>query len=375
MLTYKFRIYPTVEQKQILDNTLETCRQLYNECLEERKIYGIKHLDQKRKLVDRKKTNTELNNIYSQVLQDVVMRLDKTFKKFYEKKINYPKFKRYGRYNSITYPQLGGFQIKNDKLWLSKIGFIRIRIHRTPIGIPKICTIFRDIDRWFACIVTTNDPKRTSGKELVGIDVGLTNWLTLSNGEVIDRPRFMSKSIEKIKQLQRELARKKKGSKNREKVRIRLAKAWRKIRLQREDYCHKISSYLAKRYGVTIFEKLRIKNMVKIHNLAGAIYDSTWYTLKRLAAYKAEVIEVEPKNTTKICSNCSYLPYERLDLKTRIYKCNNCGLILDRDVNAAKNILKLGQELTLVERKPLLDSLESGKLLSMKQKNYWNSNN
>jgi putative transposase len=257
--------------------------------------------------------------------------------------------------------------IQNNKLLLSKIGSIKIKIHRIPIGTLKTCIIIRDIDRWFACITTTNERTKSSNKESIGIDVGLTNWLTLSNGEIIDRPRFRHKSIEKINQLQRELAKKKKGSKNREKVRIRLAKAWRKVRLQREDYCHKVSNYLAKKYNMIVFEKLRIGNMVRQHTLATSIYDSTWGQLKRLAAYKAEVIEVDPYNTTQICSNCERKQETKLKLSDRIYKCQYCGLVLDRDVNAAKNILKLGQELALVERKPLSSSSEEGKLLSMKQ--------
>lgn len=368
MQTYKFRIYPTVEQKQILDTTLETCRKLYNECLEERIKENISRYDQQKRLTQKKKNREDLQLVNAQVLQEVVHRVDNAFIRFFSKQNGYPKFKRYGRCRSITYPQWGGFRIRNNKLLLSKIGYIKIKIHRIPIGSMKICTIFRDIDRWFALIVTNNRPRKSFNRESIGIDLGLTNWLTLSNGEIICHPRFMSKSKENIKQLQRELARKKKGSKNREKARIRLAKAWRKVRLQRQDYCHKISNYLTKNYSLIIFEKLRINSIIKRHSISNSIADSTWGQLKRLAAYKAEVIEVNPHNTTQICSNCERKQEIKIDLKTRIYNCQYCGLVLGRDENAAKNILKLGQELALVERKPLASSFEGVKLLSMKQK-------
>jgi putative transposase len=284
-----------------------------------------------------------------------LLRLERAFQNFHRDiSIGQPYFKRRGRYNSITYAQYGGFQIKENRLKLSFVnGLIKIKLHRIPIGSLKTCTIIRDIDRWFACISTNiKNGGRVKTNFMIGVDVGLTNWITLSNGQVIDRPKFLDNSIGKIKTLQRNLSKKKKGSKNRWKSKIQLAKAWRKVKLQREDYCHKVTANLATNYRTIVFEKLSIKNMTKNHNLATSILDATWYQVKQLAAYKAEVKEVNARNTTQTCSNCG-LVVEK-DLSIRLHECLNCGLQLDRDHNAALNILHLGQELTLAERKPIL---------------------
>jgi putative transposase len=400
MKTYKFRIYPNRNQEQVLEQTIETCRLLYNESLQERRENKLKRLSyyEQKKLVTQKRNTIEsLKHIHSQVLQNVLLRLERAFQNFHrDRKIGQPRFKRHGRYNSITYPQYGGFQIKENRLKLSFVnGLIKIKMHRIPVGTLKTCTIIKDIDRWFACITTTttaadnttktknatnddNHDNNANSTTIVGVDVGLLNWITLSNGHVIDRPKFLYKSMYRIKQLQMNLSHRKKGSRNRSKARILLAKAWRKVKLQREDYCHKVSNDLTKNYKTIVFEKLSIRNMTKNHNLAASILDATWYKLKQLAAYKAEadIIEVESKNTTQRCSRCGSLSQVKKDLSERIYECSNCGLIMDRDHNAALNILKLGQELANVERKPILvsptinylvNNRRTSKLLSMKQ--------
>ena len=381
--SYKFRIYPNREQEQILNQTIETCRLLYNESLEERrKDKWLSYYDQKKQLTEKRNSvKDSLKHIHSQVLQNVLLRLEKAFQNYRRDstKIGQPHFKRHGRYNSITYPQYGSFSIRENKLKLSFVnGLIKLKMHRIPVGTMKTCTIIRDIDRWFACITlnntnTTITDNNIKNDSVIGVDIGLTNWITLSDGQVIDRPKFLVKSLTKIKTLQRILSKKKNGSKNRQKARIALAKLWRKVRLQREDYCHKVTTDLTKRYRTIIFEKLSIGNMVKNHNLATSILDATWYKIKQLAAYKAEVYqEVPAKDTTQRCSSCSYLPDIKKDLKDRIHKCFNCGLIMDRDHNAALNVLRkrIGLGQTFVERKPLLVSnviSETSKLLSMKQ--------
>jgi putative transposase len=157
---------------------------------------------------------------------------------------------------------------------------------------------------------------------------------------------------------------KKKGSKNRQKAKIALAKAWRKVRLQRDDYCQKTTTNLAKRFGTIVFEKLSIQKMVKNHRLAGKILDATWYRLRQLAAYKAEVVLVDPGNTTQRCSRCGLIYEKKIGLDVRVYECSNCGLVLDRDHNAALNILRLGSEGTLVKKKPLL--VKNKQVTSMK---------
>ena len=346
MKAYKFRIYPNKDQTQALTQTIETCRLLYNESLEERrKDRGLSYYDQKRQLTQKRNIATtmkdaSLKHIHSQVLQNVILRLERAFQNYHRDrmKVGQPRFKRHGRYNSITYPQYGSFSIRENRLKLTFVnGLIKIKMHRIPVGTMKTCTIIRDIDRWFVCITMTTTIKNTNIKiknkndSVIGVDVGLTNWITLSDGQVIDRPKFLAKSLKKIKTLQRKLSKKKKGSHNKLKATIQLAKLWRKVRLQREDYCHKVTTDLTKRYRTMIFEKLSISNMVKNHNLATSILDATWYKIKQLAAYKAEVYqEVPAKDTTQICSSCGYLPNIKKKLDDRIHECLSCGLKLER---------------------------------------------
>lgn len=230
-------------------------------------------------------------------------------------------------------------------------GLIKLKFYRIPVGSLKTCTIIRD--------TTDERQNKQTNNSVVGVDVGLINWITLSNGQTIDRPKFLNNSIRKIKALQRNLSRKKEGSKNRWKAKFELAKAWRKGRLQREDYSHKVTNKLAANYTAVVFEKLLIKNMTKNHNLATSILDSTWYQVKRLAAYKAEaIIEVDARITTQICSRCGVLVDKKKDLSIRQHECSNCGLKLDRDHNAALNILNLGQELALAERNQYLSLIQ-----------------
>jgi len=313
----------------------------------------------------RKPDNKYLKQVHSQVLQDVLLRLDKSYQAFFKKLVKYPKFKRKDRYNSLSYPQYGGFRFKEGKLVLSCIGAIEIMMHRIPVGTLKRCIVIRDVDQWYCCITTDDGiEKPTTGKvdtsKPVGIDVGLLNWLTLSDGKKIQNTLDFEAKARKIKQLQRSWSRKQKGSKNREKARIQLAKAWRKIRRCRDDFVHKTSKKLTDEgYTLVVFEKLNIANMVKNHYLASAIMDATWGKLRFYTAYKVErrggqVIVVNPSGTSQKCSRCGVVAKEKLDLDARTFECHSCGLVIDRDLNAAINILKLGLEQAHAEAEPLL---------------------
>src|SRR5215831_18662808 len=182
MKSYKFRIYPNRQQVQILSETIETCRSLYNQSLLERlKDKSLKYYEQKRNLTQKRKVIASLKHVHSQVLQNVVWRLEMAFQNYHrDRKIGQPKFKRHGRYNSITYPQYGSFCIKENKLKLAFLdGLIKLKLHR-PFVVEKIktCTILRDIDRWFACFSScNNDIQKSSSSDIVGVDLGLLNWM------------------------------------------------------------------------------------------------------------------------------------------------------------------------------------------------------
>jgi putative transposase len=358
--------------------TIETCRRLYNALLDDRIKNRTNCFAQKRIVTAVRHEDKYLKAIHSEVAQQVVFRLDRSFARFFAGLSLRPRFKRRGRYRSFTYPQLGGFRVVDGKLRLSKIGLINVRPHYSIEGSPKTCTIIRDIDQWYACIsVERLQPNRTklqSEATAIGVDLGILNLATLSNGKVFQNPRFLEISIPRIKSLQRRLSKKRKDSHNRERARILLAKAWRKLRNQRLDVLHKISVSLAAEYSTVVFEDLRIRNMVRNHKLASAITDASWGKLRHLTTYKVErrggrVILVDPSGTSQKCSGCgAEAPKE---LSERVHDCQRCGLVMDRDVNAAKNILRAGLERARAEEQPLpVQRRRTSKFVPVKQKTH-----
>jgi len=342
---------------------------LYNNSLAERReVYKttkrtVTYTEQANQVKTTKETNPHLRAIHSQVLQDVLRRLDKAFKNFFRrikmgKEAGYPRFKGKNRYNSFTYPQ-SGFSLKKKRLTLSKIGKVNIKLHRyiPPEGNIKTCTIKRDVDHWYACFSVELAKVKPSAIHLlreakqIGVDIGLRSLLALSSGGIVENPRWFKRTEKKLAKKQRNLSRKKKGSNNRERQRIRVAQLHRKVRNQRKDFHHKISRELVKTYNLIVFENLQITNMVKNPHLAKSIVDAGWGQLIRFTQYKAEeagtrVKCVDPKGTTQVCSGCGSVVSKTLAI--RVHECPFCELTLDRDVNAAINILKRspsGQEL------------------------------
>ncbi len=360
MRTYKYRLYPNKIQRQLLVNTLESCRVLYNCALEQRKIafrqfeVSLNYYNQADELKTLKEYFPGYKNIYSQVLQDVLKRVDKAFQNFFRRlktseKPGYPRFKGRGWYDSFTYPQ-SGFSLSdnhkgNQRLKLSKIGNIKIKLHRGIKGIIKTCSVKRELNNWYVCFACeTKSELLPKAFRDVGIDVGIEKFAALSDGVLIYNPKFLRKSEAKLKSQQRSLSRKKKGSNSRKKQRNKLAKIHCKIKDQRNDFLHNESKKLIKNYDVIVFEDLRIKNMVKNHYLAKSISDASWAKFIKYVSYKAEsagkkVIFVNPRNTSQICSNCGAMV--KKSLSVRVHKCP-CGLEIDRDINAAINILRLG---------------------------------
>ena len=360
MKTYKYRLYPTKLQAIKLAETLEYCRVLYNCALEQRKTayrqfrISINYNSQSSELKDIKQAFPEYKQVHAQVLQDVLIRLNNAFKKFFARlrkgeKPGYPRFKGRGWYDSFTYPQ-SGFSLTDNKkgyqrVKLSKIGSIKVKLHRCIKGTIKTCLVKREVDKWYVCFSCEVEPNiLPKTHKTVGIDVGLEKFAALSDGNIIENPRCLRKSEAKLKYEQRKLSRKKKGSNSRKKQRIIVAKIHRKIKNQRNDFLQKLSTMLIQRYDAIILEDLKIKNIVKNHHLAKSISDASWSKFMKYLSYKAEsagrkVILVNPRNTSQICSGCGVIV--KKSLATRTHKCS-CGLVLDRDINAAINILRLG---------------------------------
>lgn len=220
--TYKYRLYPTNKQEAELLSTLDVCRILYNSCLIDRKNHyqvtrkGLSRIGQQRILVDDKKKVTALNGIHSQVLQDVLFRVDRAYQGFFRRladksgRAGYPRLKSEGRYDSITYPQEPGFRIENGKLRLSKIGVLKLKMHRDIAGHVKSCTVRKDGNHWYACFSVEHEPeKRAIPLKSTGIDVGIKNFAALSDGSEIVNPKYLRKTETKLKRVQRSLSRKK----------------------------------------------------------------------------------------------------------------------------------------------------------------------
>lgn len=357
--SYRYRIYPTKSQRSVLDQNLELCRKIYNDTLALRKDAwekegkSISLYETNSILVTWKSDRPELKQVYSQVLQNVQVRVDLAFKAFFRRVKNgedpgYPRFKGYGRYDSLTYKQLG-FGIKDGKLHLAKIGDIKIKLHRPIEGKIKTCTIRKmPTGKWFACLsVEIEDAPLPPWKDgsVVGIDVGLASFATLSNGEKIDNPRFFREEEKALAKAQRKRDKLPKGSSLRRKASKVVTRIHERITNRRTDFSNQISRQFVNRFGVIVFEDLDIQNMLKNHHLAKSISDVAWGMLVKATESKAayagsKVVMVDPKYTSQICSRCGLIV--KKDLSERVHSCSECGLTMDRDLNAAINILRLG---------------------------------
>jgi putative transposase len=253
---FKYRLYPNREQAVKLNRTLDLCRELYNAALEQRRAaYRVRRksvsaAQQMRELPDLKVAVPEVSAVYSQVLQDVLWRVDTAFRNFFRRvkqkngKAGYPRFQSKNRYDSFTYPQLG-FSIAQGRLCLSKIGNLKIKLHRPIEGTIKTCTLKREVDEWyvvFACEIAEVVP--VEPQVTVGIDVGLESFLATSDGEFIENPRWLAHALKKLRRAQRSLARKKRGGQNRLKARLCVAKQHRTVKRQRLDFQHQVARSL-----------------------------------------------------------------------------------------------------------------------------------
>jgi len=326
----------------------------------------VARFETQNRLPQLKVEHPEYKEVYSLTLQNVVHRVELAFKAFFRRVKSgetpgYPRFKGRGRYDSITYPQ-SGFGVDSGKLHLSKIGDIKIKLHRPIEGKIKTCTIRRmPTGKWFACFsVDMGEVVLPSwkGGSIVGIDVGLESFATLSNGEKIANPRFFREEESELARVQRKLSKAPKGTPERKKALKVVQRIHERIANRRTDFANKVSCQLVDRYGVIVFEDLNIKGMMQNHRLSKSIGDVAWNILVKATESKAayagsKVVLVDPRNTSQICSRCGLMV--KKDLSERVHSCPECGLTMDRDLNAAINILRLGmQSLRKSDRSPSL---------------------
>ncbi|WP_380076322.1 RNA-guided endonuclease InsQ/TnpB family protein [Deinococcus antarcticus] len=351
--TFRYRLRPTKAQEATLTEQLRLCRGLYNAALQERRdAYRkakktVTGYDQMKRLTEIKADLPEYKGVYSQVLQDVLKRLDKAFKAFFRRikegsKPGYPRFKGAGWYDSICYPQ-SGFSVSEKTAFFSKIGNIRIRLHRPLEGKLKTATITRDCGEWYVSYVceVESQPLPETGSQ-VGVDVGTAYFCITSDGEFVENPRHFQRSMKALRVKQRSLSRKKRGSNRRKKTKAAVAKLHRKVARQRLDFHHKTATKLIRENDLVAHEDLNVSGMGR-GNLARSIHDVGWGQFFSLLAVKAvsagrQVIRVDPKYTSQACNKCGHTCKANRVSQSR-FVCQSCGHTANADWNAALNIL------------------------------------
>src|SRR3989441_11122123 len=366
---FQYRIFPNKKQEKTLNETPEECRLLYNHLLEMRKTayerdgISLTLYEQQATFSILKAAHPALKDVHSQVLQNVAVRVDLAFKAFFRrvreqaKEPGFPRFKGSGRYDSFTFPQ-SGFSITHDeRVCLSKIGSLHMVYHRPIRGKMKTCTVQRSsTGKWYVSFSCKCEPLRLDpAPTQVGIDVGLKTFATLSNEEEIDNPRFFRKEEKALAKVQRKHSQLAKGTPERRKHRKVVARVHERIKFRRENFTHQESRQIVDRFGVICVEDLHVNRMVHNHCLAKSIADASWSEFFRKLSCKAEEagrssVAVNPAYTSQTCSVCGHR--QKMPLDVRVFDCPCCHAQLDRDLNAAKNILGLGLQSRVIPEAP-----------------------
>ncbi len=373
--SYKYRICPNATQREALDNVFGFCRFVYNSALEERisyyKKYGksLTYYQQCKKLPEIKNVFSEAKNVYSQTLQSTLKQLDSSYQNFFREikkksgKAGFPRFKTEDRFRSICFPQCdfvsgqGGVKcLTNNKIKIHNIpGEIKMIQHRPFQGRCKTVRIVKyPSGKYYiilSCADVPSERRAPTGKE-VGIDLGLVSFVTTDQGATLLHPKPYKTAKEKLAYLQRKRAASQPSSQNNRKLKIKIAKLHEKIENIRNDFQHKAAKRLVDTYDKIYLEKLNIGKMLESKGFEVSksnISDASWGNFVALIKYKAEnagvlVIEVNPANTSRTCSQCGNIKKE-LTLKDRTYHCEACGFAMDRDQNAAINIRRAGTAL------------------------------
>ena len=346
----------------MFDRILMLCRHVYNAAVGERREawqncgVSVSYYQQKAELPGIKDAMPEYAEVHSQVLQDVLTRLDRAFQAFFRRVKDgetpgYPRFQGANRYKSFTYKKFGnGATLDDGFLVLSKIGRIAVRWSRSLEGTPKTVTISKEADGWYVCFSCADVPAQplpATGQE-TGVDLGLEAFATLSDGTRIFHPGWYRKAERSLKTAQRRVSRRKRGGNRRRKAVTLLARAQQRLRHQRQDFHHKTALALVRANDMIYHEDLQTANMVRNHHLAKSISDVGWAAFLSILSFKAacagrKVVAVNPALTSQTCSGCGVLVSK--GLSARWHVCPVCGTSLHRDHNAARNRERLGQSL------------------------------
>ena len=353
-LTYKYRLRPTNKQRHILDDILFQMQTVYNDALNERRWSwsrsrrSVSYFDQWRRMKDeRYACPAEMGLLNVTSIQQMLRRLDKSYRAFYQGQRGLPRFKGRNRFKSVEYRHGDGSKVEGDRLYIQHVGHIKIRLHR-PLPAEatiKQVVIKRTGNHWdVALMLAVKDPEPVAHPgPAVGVDVGLKSLLALSDGRLIDNPRWLRQSLAELRIWQRKMSRRKRLSRGWYAARRKVARLHEKIASQRRDFWHKLTHRMANAYGAIVIEELNLSFMLRNKHLSLSAHDAALGMLRPLLAYKVEktgtlLLVENPHGTSQDCSGCG----ERVpkDLSVRTHHCPKCGLIIDRDVNAALNLLK-----------------------------------
>ena len=389
----KIRLYPTDNQIVYINKQLGCCRFVYNNCLAYRKnsyeidkisINSTKSINY---ITELKKINEFLKEVHSKILQQSVIDMNKAYDNFFKTKKGYPKFKRkHDNKQSFRFPNDAFSGIKGNRINLiNNLKDIHFKcskkdekyLNKKQDNVKSATLTKLPTGEFYLSILIDGDIKTVKpSNNTIGIDLGIKDFVITSNGETFDNLNFKKSKIERLKRLQRALSKKKKGSNNRNKARIKLAKVYQKINNQKQYYLHEVSNILINENKVICMENLNVKGMVKNHKLAEAIQQMNFGEFRRMLEYKAiwydrNIVFVDRfYPSSKTCNHCGYIN-KNLKLSDRQWVCPDCGKVIDRDYNAACNIRDEGirilvglssAELTLVDL-PLMDDPTRNSLL------------